>query len=46
MKRTTVLSKKPCKSINMLSKAPLICLITGFGCLKKLNDGSAAITMI
>ena len=46
MKRTTVLSKKPCKSINLLSKAPFVCLTTGFGYLKKLNDGSAAITMI
>ena len=46
MKQTTLLSKKTCNSINMLSNAPFICLITDFSCLKKLNEGITAITLI
>ena len=35
MKHTTILLKKPCKSINLLIKHATLCLITDFSHLKK-----------
>jgi hypothetical protein len=46
MKRATILLKKPCKSINLLIKHAILCLITDFSHLKNLNWLMFTITMI
>ena len=45
MKRATVLMKKPCKSINLLTKSLFLCLTAVFLHLKNLNDILFAITL-
>ena len=45
MKRATILLKKPCKSINLLTKCLFLCLTAAFLHLKNLNDILITITL-
>jgi len=45
MKRATILLKKPCKSIKLLTKHAILCRIADFIQLKNLKTLSLAITM-